>query len=67
MFRLAQLNHAKRRRLQGDRGEGNVGASDGSAEALNDGTLKQKLTQHAAQSGGNGTPHFRIGRPFNND
>ncbi len=60
--------YVKRNVMQGlDRGEGNVGASDGSAEALNDGTLKQKLTQHAAQSGGNGTPHFRIGRPFNND
>jgi prepilin-type N-terminal cleavage/methylation domain-containing protein len=51
--------------MQGlDRGEGNAGASDGSAEALNDGTLKSKLTTHGAQTGGNGTAHFRIGRPF---
>jgi hypothetical protein len=52
--------------MQGlDRGEGNAGSSDGSAEALNDGTLKAKLTTHGDQSGGNGTPHFRVGRPFN--
>jgi prepilin-type N-terminal cleavage/methylation domain-containing protein len=51
--------------MQGlDRGEGNAGSSDGSAEALNDGTLKAKLTTHGDQSGGNGTSHFRVGRPF---
>ena len=49
-----------------DRGEGNAGSSDGSAEALTDANLNQKLSLHGAQSGGNGTPHFRIARPTGN-
>jgi len=48
-----------------DMGQGNAGKADGSAESVDDGTMKEALEGHFDQSGGNGEPHGRIGRPFN--
>jgi len=47
-----------------DRGQGNAGKADGSAESVNDGTMRETLKGHFDQTGGNGTSHGRIGRPF---
>jgi prepilin-type N-terminal cleavage/methylation domain-containing protein len=47
-----------------DRGEGNAGRADGSAESVNDGSMKATMQGHFAATGGNGTSHGRIARPF---
>ncbi|HIG82196.1 MAG TPA: hypothetical protein EYQ62_11245 [Verrucomicrobiales bacterium] len=47
-----------------DRGQGNAGKADGSAESVDDGTMKEALEGHFAATGGNGTSHGRIARPF---
>jgi len=49
-----------------DRGEGNVGRADGSAQSVNDGSMKSTMEGHFAAIGGNGTPHGQIARPFQN-
>ena len=48
-----------------DVGQGNAGKADGSAESVDDGTMKEALKGHLDQTGGNGTSNGRIGRPFN--
>jgi len=48
-----------------DRGEGNAGRADGSAQSVNDGSMKSTMEGHFAAIGGNGTPHGQIARPFN--
>jgi len=47
-----------------DRGEGNAGRADGSAEQVNDGSMKATMQGHFAAIGGNGTSHGRIARPY---
>ena len=47
-----------------DMGQGNAGKADGSAEQVDDGTMKESLEGHFDQQGGNGTSNGRIGRPF---
>jgi prepilin-type N-terminal cleavage/methylation domain-containing protein len=47
-----------------DRGEGNAGRADGSAESVNDGSMKATMQGHFAATGGNGTAHGRIARPY---
>jgi prepilin-type N-terminal cleavage/methylation domain-containing protein len=49
-----------------DMGEGNAGRADGSAESVNDGSMKATMQGHFAATGGNGTSHGRIARPFHN-
>jgi prepilin-type N-terminal cleavage/methylation domain-containing protein len=59
------MQNLKRLSMSGlDMGQGNAGKADGSAESVDDGTMKEALEGHFDQSGGNGTPHGRIGRPF---
>jgi hypothetical protein len=48
-----------------DMGQGNAGKTDGSVAQVDDGTMKQALVGHFAQTGGNGTSHGRIARPYN--
>ena len=60
------MQNLKRLSMSGlDMGQGNAGKADGSAESVDDGTMKEALEGHFDQSGGNGEPHGRIGRPFN--
>ena len=47
-----------------DMGQGNAGKADGSADQVNDGPMKEALKGHLDQTGGNGTSHGHIGRPF---
>ena len=59
------MQNLKRLSMSGlDMGQGNAGKADGSAESVDDGTMKEALEGHFDQTGGNGTPHGRIGRPF---
>ncbi len=59
------MQNLKRLSMSGlDMGQGNAGKADGSAEQVDDGTMKEALEGHFDQSGGNGTSHGRIGRPF---
>ena len=47
-----------------DMGQGNAGKADGSADQVDDGTMKEALEGHFDQTGGNGSSHGRFGRPF---
>jgi prepilin-type N-terminal cleavage/methylation domain-containing protein len=62
-----QMQPLKRLSMAGlDRSEGNIGRADGSAESVNDGSMKTTMEGHFAAIGGNGTSHGRIARPFHN-
>ena len=59
------MQNLKRLSMSGlDMGQGNAGKADGSADQVDDGTMKEALEGHFNQTGGNGTSHGRIGRPF---
>ena len=59
------MQNLKRLSMSGlDMGQGNAGKADGSADQVDDGTMKEALEGHFDQTGGNGTSHGRIGRPF---
>ena len=59
------MQNLKRLSMSGvDMGQGNAGKADGSAESVDDGTMKEALKGHFDQTGGSGTPNGRIGRPF---
>jgi len=59
------MQNLKRLSMSGlDMGQGNAGKADGSADQVDDGTMKEALEGHFDQTGGNGTPNGRIGRPF---
>jgi len=47
-----------------DMSQGNAGKADGSADSMDDGTMKEALENHFSQTGGNGSSSGRIGRPF---
>ena len=60
-----QQQSLKRLSMSGlDMGQGNAGKADGSADQVDDGTMKEALKGHFDQTGGSGTPNGRIGRPF---